>query len=187
MAFENIRTVFCTYQAQTVRILTTLLFCFLFENSILSQDTTSRITIIKGAYPSFIFNSIKKYQDGIEYNGFTRFQVYYLARDGVGDPDVNAKWRLKVRPIGAGISGDTKPPLDFNIIEISVNSAPAGSTINVGWHLVVGEVTLVEDGSNQTSNGIIEISYRIGDTNPLLGTPPDFYTADLEFILETDK
>ena len=147
-------------------------------------DTVARLTTIASGTVDFYFNSESKINNGIELTNFTRFRVYFVATDNLGNPTL-ANWRLLVRSNTAQIDGDAGNTLDLRTVQISANSGAGGT--DQGWvSLSSTDVILVDAGNNPANTVDVTISYRCGmdALYPISGQTPDHYFVDLIFTLE---
>ncbi|MDA3865898.1 MAG: hypothetical protein PF489_04010, partial [Salinivirgaceae bacterium] len=100
---------------------------FLVSLNMSAQNTTSRITVYKGASVDVYFNQLADYDDGITLSGYTELDIYFNETDagglGVGDG-----WQLSIKPDGHLVSVFSTDFIDINIIEIEVYDAVAAST-----------------------------------------------------------
>ncbi|MCF6240577.1 MAG: hypothetical protein L3J74_04435 [Bacteroidales bacterium] len=147
-------------------------------------DTVARLTTIASGTVDFYFNSENKINNGFELTNFTRFRVYFVATDNLGNPTA-AAWRLLVRSNTAQIDGDAGNTLDLRTVQIFADSG--GNGTDQGWVSLAGtDVLLVDAGVNPANTIDVTISYRCGmdATYPIAGQTPDHYYVDLIFTLE---
>jgi hypothetical protein len=143
------------------------------------------LKVLSGGNVSYIFNSLGKYESGISYEDWTRFQIYYNDTTEFGGVGTSVGWDLQVRAITSGIVSDGgNPELDTETITIRPNisscSGCVGSTnvslTNVFQTIVIGDgnLSILEE---------VSISYDCGvdPAHKVLNKPPDYYNVDLEF------
>jgi hypothetical protein len=170
-----------------------LIFCTFFSpNSAFTQDY-SRVTVLAGSSPSFIFNSLTKYNNGVSLYSWTRLKLVVKAPS-------HSKWELYVNSQTANIPMDNGVNiLDLETFEIIVNIENENETANGGSLSNHTPVTLAYDAGTPILEGvftgdastnlevILTISYECGTkgTNKLLGEMPGYYFVDLVFTLTT--
>lgn len=147
---------------------------------------TARLTVVKGNYVDFNFNSLKKYQDGITFTNWTRFIICFH------DPDNPAStWQLDFHANSPNIVGETGVNLNLNVLELEASDG--GGNLSATYHGPL-ELTNVAPYPILVSNGqqgderdnIVDITYKCGVTNKLLGERPDHYSVDIIFTLSAE-
>lgn len=166
----------------------------LFFQLVFSQDvtTSSRILIESGGSVPFSINSMKKYQEGMAYEDWSRLALAFS--DSITIADVtevtSATWKLEFKANTHKMFGDYGGELDLSLITLQV--ACAGGNNDLEAFIIEGEHTLNEgfttliEGAPQGSfqDNKILITYRIGQGAEILkGNPPDYFTVDIIFEL----
>jgi len=164
-----------------------VLIAFLTLNNIYGQNTTSRLTIIKGGSVNFHFNSYTKLDNGIEtgYNNWTNLQVYFIDTTNAGAINAGANWELYIKARTAQIDGDGGNSMPLDKVEYQVTTS-SGTAIS-GWQqLTNSDLRIVSGGANPSNTENVYISYRVGasGTNDLLNEDAGYYYVDLIFTLD---
>lgn len=164
-------------------ILISIIFFLVYTGS--SQNTTSRLRIESGASIYFNFNSLQKYENGLEYSNWTKATVYFIDTTALGVPTA-LQWRLDVKAMSAAINGDAGNFLPLNTIEMEATGIDA---------TYLGPIALSNADSPLVSNGLqtdpgitdVYISYYCGQSktvaNSLMGKKSDYYFVDIVFTL----
>jgi len=171
-----------------------ILFFFLLAstNALGQDDPTGSISVIGGGSVPFFVNSLKKWENGVTLENWTRIRIRF------NDPPpttTTTGWKLDVKPETAQIDAESGTDfLDLNLIHIRVISVaptaitdpaytgvapppPVDVALDAGW------VDLITDNQNSNVDLIVTISYDLGITIPLLGYNPNYYYVDLRFRL----
>jgi len=174
-------------KARVETLIFTLLFCLVvISNTVIGQNITKRVRVVSGGSASFIFNTIKDYNDGKVYSNWSRLYVYFLDTTNVGGDGASTGWELLVRANQTNIdSDDGSLNIPLSTIEITPSTLIAGATAT--------PITLT-DTDQQIISGIdpgatfidgeIVITYDCGVTTPLLGERPEYYSVDLIFTIK---
>ena len=157
------------------------------------HNTTSRLRIESGGSIYFNFNSLNKYENGLEYTNWTKITVYFIDTLKSDGSQTAMKWKLDVKAMSNDITGDAGPPhLDLNTIELEATSNDALATLSGIIPLTNSDVSLITNGS-QTASGLTEvyITYycgqsKLGLDNNLMGKKPDYYFVDLMLTLSPE-
>ncbi len=159
-----------------------LLYC---TKSSIAQNLETKIMVESGGSVQFNINSMRKYNEGMALDDWTRLAISFH------DTDDNTKtWKLEIKSIESTIKGDYGHdlPLDKIIIE----SRDGEGTNNLEPYIVDEEVILsdgwqplVENApQGDFSDNKIYLSYRIGtgeeEEDALLGNHPDYYTVTID-------
>jgi len=170
-----------------------LILGFFFSFETFGQDF-ARVTTLSGSNPTFIFNSISKYNGGITLNNWTRLKLEM-------DASSHTSWALHVNSQTSNIQSEGGIAfLSLSTFEIRANIESENETANGGTLVDNSPVILVYDGVGYgspllsgtfTGDGttnlevILTISYDCGTTgaNKLLGKAPEYYFVDLVFTL----
>jgi hypothetical protein len=168
----------------------TFLLFLLFVISLQAQpplpSPSGRLVIKQGANLDFIFNSLKRYANGITYDRWTTLDVIYDS-DGGG-----TTWRLSIKANNATIDGDGGNTLNLNVLEIT--TLDGGGINNLGA-FVQPKITLTDldqdlvmgnppDGG--AGDNLVDLTYECGVTNSVLGEMSDYYVVDLVITLYED-
>lgn len=148
-----------------------------------AQNPYSEIRIESGGTLQFSVNSLKKYEEGIVRENWTRMAITFEDTD-----DSAATWKLVVKALESEIIGDYSNtlPLDQIIIEVfdAGGANNLGAFIQPAQNLTASDVTLIQGApQGDFTDNVIYISYRLGTENRLLGEAPDYYFVDIEFEL----
>jgi len=158
-----------------------------------SAQTYAKTTILSGGAPNFIFNSLRKYNDGVVLNGWTRLRLELRE-----DVFLHTGWQLGVSADQSVIQSDGSATLDLDVINIVVESVSnlSNTTISTVLPFVYplamspgpsGHGDVILEGSIDTPSDPVSVelllSYECGTTTPLLGSVPEYYTVNLIFIL----
>ncbi len=149
-------------------------------SSLVGQNDTCNIKILRGSSVSFHFNSYNRIQNGITYNDFTHLQLNFN-----DTRPTSQGWELTVRALQTSIEGSMTTftlPLESIMIMVKKGGEERGP-------FFLGTTPLsIFDGSDATlNNEKVEISYLCGTvTNPnkMINKVPDYYVVDIEFTLE---
>jgi hypothetical protein len=156
-----------------------------------NAENYARIKILSGGAPTFIFNSLRKYNDGVTLVSWTKLRLEL--NETV--PGYN-KWQLAVMANTPVIESDGSATLGLNSIYIRIESYDllSNTTVSDDWSPLelstgsgpYGDILLEGTG---VSNVVVEVSLSYdcgtGDviSNQLLGAVPDYYAVDLLFRL----
>lgn len=159
-----------------------------------AQDNYARLTVLIGSHIEFNFNTLDKYNNGIQIPDGTTLGV------AIGEiaPAVMTGWHLDVQTyLGAtDLMGSTGALLPSETIQIEATDANG----NLGTAVFTGPMDLTAAGSTLMSTidltdvpanpntHQINITYDCGTTpaTNLLGATADYYTIEVEFILIPD-
>jgi len=157
-----------------------ILIIFLISEIFVYSQTTSRLTIESGGSLNFYFNSLQKYQNGIEYTDWTKLRIYY------NDTGTNPTWKLDVKALNPTFNGDAGNTLNLNTLELEAKGVQGVTGIQA---LSNSDVSLIT-GEAITHPGTVTvfITYycgqnKTGSNNNLLGKEPDYYYVDIVFTL----
>jgi len=164
----------------------TIIVNIVFANNLIhaqnSQPDTMMIRIESGGSVDFRINSMNKYEEGVEYQNWTRLAVYFIDED-----DPGRSWDLEFKASTMFIIGDSGKQLDLDIISIEAGDG-GGNTDLSAWmqpekDLDSGYQLLVADAPQGGFNdNKIIITYRCGKGSKiLLGEPAGYYVVDIEF------
>lgn len=151
-----------------------------------SQNVTSRLRIESGGSIYFNFNSLEKYQTGLEYTNWTKVSVYYIDTTDTGIPNAS-NWKLTVKAMSPTINGDAGNTLPLNTIEMQATGINA---IYYGPFELTNIDNPLADTGLQTAPGVtnVYITYFCGKSktvpNSLLGKMPDYYYIDILLTLQ---
>ncbi|HDP54834.1 MAG TPA: hypothetical protein ENN24_04015 [Bacteroidetes bacterium] len=165
-----------------------LLFPLLFFASIaFAQDPTGSLSIIGGSSVNFHVNSLKKYDEGVTLESWSRLRIRF------DDPgDVTLGWRLNLKAETLSIisdSGTDNLPLtalEIRAIDVTVLNGAYNGTATPSMIVLDGNyVELLSDSEKNNIDLIITISYDLGTngTNKLMGSAPGYYYVDLRYQL----
>lgn len=164
------------------------IFCFallvFFNQKSEAQNPYSHILVESGGYVQMNFNSLKKYNEGVSFENWTRLAITFTDTD-----DASAEWKLEFKANTINIDGDYGNTLPLESIEVQVYDAGGNNNLgsfvrSTAQDLDSNYITLVEGApQGNFSDNKLFISYRIGLDTPLLGQPPDYYFVDVEFKL----
>ena len=172
-----------------------ILFSLLVSSlSIVGQDNVARLTVLIGSHIEFNFNSLQRYENGIQIPDGTTF--------GITMVDLTAGtltgWHIDAQTyLGAvdlvGAAGNTLPSETIQIEATDANGNLGGATFFGLQDLSPVGATLMEtnDPAHIPANPNtpqVNISYECGmlPTNNLMGAPSDYYFIEVEFILIPD-
>jgi hypothetical protein len=172
-----------------------LLLCFQI-NTVCGQKTSSRIIVESGGNVPLIVNSLKKYDEGVVLENWTK--LYISFSDSIeGTPNIvnpASTWQLGVRANEATMYGDyfgfdaRTLNLDYLRVEVTGIESVGGSPLYTGspTEIVLSDAdqTLITGGPQ--GNYRITLSYKLGKDAKLLGHPPDYYLVDLIFTLSKE-
>jgi len=154
-----------------------------------SQNTTSRLTIESGGSLNFYFNSLQKYQNGIEYTDWTKLRIYYNDTTDAGNVGINPTWKLDVKALNPTFNGDAGNILNLNTLELEATGIAGVTGIQA---LSNSDISLITGGAITDPGTVsIFITYycgqnKTGSNNNLLGKKPDYYYVDVVFTLGSD-
>ncbi len=159
-----------------------------------AQDNYARLTVLIGSHIEFNFNTLDKYNTGIQIPDGTTLGV------AIGEiaPAVMSGWHLDVQTfLGAtDLVGSTGATLPSETIQVEATDANG----NLGTAIFGGPRDLTAAGATlMSTNDLsdipadpnthqINITYDCGTTpaTNLLGAVADYYTIEVEFILIPD-
>lgn len=161
---------------------------------VLAQDNYARLTVLIGSHIEFNFNTLDKYNNGIQIVDGTTLGI------AIGEiaPAVMSGWHVDVQTFlgAADLTGSTGATLPSETIQIEATDANGnlGTAVFTGLQdLSVAGATLVSttDLSHvpaDPNTHQINITYECGmtPTNNLLGSTADYYTIEVEFVLIPD-
>ena len=157
-------------------------------------ENTARLTILSGGTVPFFFSSYNQFTGapvgGITYTDYTTFSMEVV--DLIAGAPVIDSWSLDVQAMAVSFVGDDPAnTLPLSTLQMQATSFPSGCAgcVSTGIQtlpifgtsvdLVSSGPTGVPPPSNQVS-----ISYFCGTVAPLLGSPPDHYSLDIEYTLK---
>lgn len=153
-----------------------------------AQDPVGSITIIGGSSVSFHVNSLKKWNEGVTLEGWSRLRIKF---DDPA-PVTTLGWQLNIKAETASIISDSgTSDLDLSTLEIRAINIDVLSGLYTGAatpQMVVlngNYAELLSDTQTSNVDLIITISYDLGthDTNKLIGSDPGYYFVDLNYQL----
>ena len=149
------------------------------------QNQTSRLKIITGGNVSFIFNSFKKYDNGIIYTDYTKLAVYYIDTTDSGVHQATT-WQLDFKANSANIEGTGTNNLALATLELTATDG--GGNLSASHYyakpLTNSDATLVDTGPEGDFNdNLINITYECGKTVKVLNEKPDYYVVDIIFTV----
>lgn len=141
-----------------------------------SKEIYIRFKPVSGGNVPFVVSSMKHYHDGIKYEGWTSFDVFF-----VDSADFNKKWDLYFWAEDEHFQGDYHQ-LDLDYLEVEVVESSAGGVIDPSQYPGFGESQAKRLLSNADyGTHKIKVSYRCGTNKELIGNPPDYYNLILVF------
>ena len=161
-----------------------------------------RLTVLAGGNVPFVFNSMEKYLNGINYPTWTRLGITVV--DSPAAPTL-LTWTLEFRALTASFTGeDPGNTLPLEILELTPTGlgVPAYTFVSaVPLELTSADQTLVSDVLPPNRSYVddqVDITYDCGRN--LLGGPPaskellelvppaaaDYYVVDIVFTLRAD-
>lgn len=153
-----------------------------------AQDPVGSIAIIGGSSVHFYVNSLKKWDEGVTLEGWSRVRL----RFDDPAPVTTTGWELNLKAETATISSDSgTDDMDLSTLEIRainvdvLSGSYTGTAIPQMVVLDGNYVELLSDSQISNIDLIITISYDLGTklTNKLLGNAPGFYFVDLRYQL----
>jgi hypothetical protein len=161
---------------------------------IFSQNETARLSIIAGRKIDFVFSSNNSIQNGLTYNNFTRFEIYYIDTSALGVPETT--WELLVRANTASIiSDDNSPAWDLDLETIEVLAVDGGGATDLSayckgtkWALTSVDEPLVSNApQGKEADNKINITYECGTngTYSLENKNPGHYSVLIIYTLGT--
>ncbi|MCB0431399.1 MAG: hypothetical protein H6585_10450 [Flavobacteriales bacterium] len=163
-----------------------------------SQDyNTARLSVLSGGDIPFYFNTIKKYQDGIEITDGTTLGIT-IADLPTEPPIVGSTltgWSLEFDSYNAQptIQGSGANTLNLNTIQVEATNNLGLDPADANYYgykdlTVAGEVLMDTNFAGHLncdwSTCQVNLSYQAGIANgSLLGETPDYYTVEIEVIL----
>lgn len=151
----------------------------------LNAQNYARIKILSGGAPTFIFNSLRKYSEGVTLENWTKLRLELNETE----PGYN-KWQLSVTALTPVIQSDGTATLDLSSLYIKVVSYDliSGTTIDYTTPEVMlsSGSAIILGGTGVTSVVVdVSLSYDCGTKgiNKLMNAVPDYYTVDLLFRL----
>ena len=171
-----------------VKVTLKVLFFFLLmsiSNIGTCQNQTIRLSVRTGGNVDFIFNSYKKFDQGIIYTDYTKLAVYYIDTDNAGNHTALTHWKLDFKANAANIEGSSSN-LDLRTLELTATDG--GGTSSATYlgkkELSAVDGTLVNAGpEGDYSVNLINITYDCG-TNPtykVLFKKSDYFIVDIIF------
>lgn len=175
---------------QTMKINKFLLLFLLLKltYAVHAQDPTGSISVVGGSSVNFIVNSLKKYDEGVVLEGWSRIRLQF---DDPA-PVTTLGWQLNLKAETLTIVSDSgTPDLDLSTLEIRAISVDVlsgsytGTAVPQTIVLNSGYVELLTDTQTSNVDLIITISYDLGTqvANKLMGSEPGSYFVDLRFQL----
>ncbi|MBN2757986.1 MAG: hypothetical protein JXR51_12485 [Bacteroidales bacterium] len=150
----------------------------------LSAQPTRGFYIEKGNTISFHINSIDEIQHGVTSLNFARFIAFYDDDDGtIG----NSNWELTFVAGAIQIVGSNPAnTIDLDRVEIWANTDVANGATQNWIVLSTTETALISNGIERGAAIAmpIDISYRVGVSNTLVGSESDIYSIDLWFYIK---
>ena len=151
----------------------------------MSQNQTIRLSVRTGGNIDFIFNSYKKYDQGIVYTDYTKLAVYYIDTDNAGNHTALTHWKLNFKANSANIEGSSNN-LDLRTLELTATNGGGSKTANYLGKKVLSasDNTLVDTGPEGDFNdNLINITYDCGTnaTYKVLNKKSDYYVVDIIF------
>ena len=168
-----------------------LITVLLFFGSIylsVGQNSTGTINVIGGSSVHLIVNSLKKYEEGVTLEGWSRIRLRFNELV----PLTTVGWQLNIKAQTPDIISDSGGDnLSLSTLEIRainvevVKGSYTGTAVPSTIVLNSGYVELLTDNQINDIELIVTISYDLGtkDTNKLLGSEPGYFFVDLEFQL----
>lgn len=156
---------------------------------IASAQLSADIKVIGGSNVMFHVNSLKKWQEGVTLEGWSRIRIRFNEET---TPTAITGWQLNIKAQSNHIRHDgSGSDMDLETLEIrAINVDPLQGTYTgiappVMVPLNSGYVPLISDNQISHVDLIITISYDLGthDWNRLLGYDPGYYFVDIEFQL----
>lgn len=153
-----------------------------------AQDPSGSITVIGGTSVHFYVNSLKKWDEGVTLEGWSRIRLKF---DDPA-PVTTLGWALNVKAESLGIISDSgSSDMDLNTLEIraiSIDVISGSYTGAAAPQMVIlnnNYIELLSDTQISNVDLIVTISYDLGTelTNKLLVNEPGFYFVDLRFQL----
>lgn len=168
--------------------LITVLFFFGSIYLSVGQNSTGTINVIGGSSVPLIVNSLKKYEEGVTLEGWSRIRLRFNELVS----STTAGWQLNIRAQQSEIISDSGgdnlslTTLEIRAINVDVvKGSYTGTAVPATVVLNSGYVELLTDTEVNDLELIVTISYDLGtkDTNKLLGSEPGYFFVDLEFQL----
>ncbi len=161
-----------------------IVLIFLLSSVVSLAQDYARVKILSGGSPTFIFNSLKKYTDGITLTSWTKLRLELNNETATG-------WELSVMALNPRIESDGSANLNLDRIQVRVesfdlieNTSILDYTSPVILSVNPGEVII--KGNNAKDVAVeISLSYDCGtdSSNQLMGEVPDYYFVDLVYNL----
>jgi len=179
--------------AKHVRYINVVLFVFIIssgisnaQRSILRTPKTDQDTLMvrveSGGSVDFRVNSIRKYNEGLEYNNWSRLAVLVILSS------TSNSWDLEFKAFTEHIIGDGGNEIDLSYISIVAEDGGGNKDLS---SFIQGEKSLESDYQTLIAGVDTEgdfhdfkiyITYRLGKgAEKLLGESPGYYVVDLEF------
>lgn len=155
----------------------------LFQTVTFSQNPTYQLQVESGGYMDFKIYSLNRYEGGISYDNWTRLKIIFTDTTSGTTTD---KWYLDFKANTTDFLGSSSNiPLDYVSIEIS---DACGGCLTSTADLAAGKQQLTDAYVNLINNGDegtfrLNITYHLDSV--LLNRPPDYYSTELIFKLDT--
>ncbi|MBE9469123.1 MAG: hypothetical protein IMY72_12495 [Bacteroidetes bacterium] len=157
------------------------------SNISICQNQTIRLSVRTGGNVDFIFNSYKKFDQGIVYTDYTKLAVYYIDTNNAGNHTALTHWKLDFKANSANIEGSSSN-LDLRTLELTATDG--GGTLPATYlgkkGLSAVDVTLVNAGPEGDYNdNLINITYDCGTnaTYKVLNKKSDYFIVDIIFTV----
>ena len=170
---------------KNIHKLSILIFLISISNVCMSQNQTIRLSVRTGGNVDFIFNSYKKFDQGIVYTDYTKLAVYYIDTDNAGIHQAT-HWKLDFKSNSANIEGSSNT-LDLRTLELTGTDGGGLKTAGNYYTKIAlsnSNVSLVDTGPEGDFNdNLINITYDCGTnaTYKVLNKKPDYYVIDIIF------
>ncbi len=167
-------------------ICTLVIISNLFINNLLyaqnNEPDTMMIRVESGGSVDFRFNSMTKYEEGLDYQNWSRLAIYFIDEE-----NINRNWNLEFKASTIHIIGDSGKQLELDYISLVAEDGGGAADLSA-WiepekELESGYQALVVNAPQGSFNdNKIFITYRCGKgAKILLGEPPGYYVVDIEF------
>jgi len=146
---------------------------------------TARMTIVRGGYLEFAFNSMEKYENGIVFNNYTEIAICFSDPDNPGATGTEWKLEFEANTSGANFDGTSSLPLSslqLNFTGIAIATYP-GAAIPLSNAPSIA----ISDGKQGTEAvNVVYITYECGTETPLIGTTSGRNSIDIIFTLSAE-
>jgi len=145
----------------------------------------NKITFLKGGNVQFICNSLEKYKDGIDLNGYTKLRFRF-------NDITSSGWKLSLKTSDNLLKSDGEyadiqinDTLSMQITSFSSTDDTIASHLLTPFYPSTGELIIAQGSGGDTNvtdivTVEIELSYNL---SPMLNKSSGFYYVDLEFNL----